>query len=146
MAAVLEVGGVDYEFTPQDQGLFFEPGGKAKYSIWGAMPEMQLPDGTRVAEICAICGLLANYYPKLKGATAADMGISMMIGSKMNDLYASMGFAVAMNMTKGMWEDPKQVDGLIKDHLAKMETSAPIIKQFEGLVLPSGKFTSTGTT
>eukprot|EP00441_Pelagodinium_beii_P045523 CAMPEP_0197624174 /NCGR_PEP_ID=MMETSP1338-20131121/3924_1 /TAXON_ID=43686 ORGANISM="Pelagodinium beii, Strain RCC1491" /NCGR_SAMPLE_ID=MMETSP1338 /ASSEMBLY_ACC=CAM_ASM_000754 /LENGTH=245 /DNA_ID=CAMNT_0043194277 /DNA_START=49 /DNA_END=786 /DNA_ORIENTATION=+ len=151
MAAILEVGGVDYEHMDVPMEDFFAPGGKEKLSIWGFMPEMQLPDGTRLAEICAICQLLSEYYPKLHGATAADTGISMMLGSKMNDLYTSMssspvGPPIALNMTRAMWEDPQQAPGLLKAYEERQELSVPVIKKFDSLILPSGKFTSTGTT
>eukprot|EP00441_Pelagodinium_beii_P047870 CAMPEP_0197625470 /NCGR_PEP_ID=MMETSP1338-20131121/4829_1 /TAXON_ID=43686 ORGANISM="Pelagodinium beii, Strain RCC1491" /NCGR_SAMPLE_ID=MMETSP1338 /ASSEMBLY_ACC=CAM_ASM_000754 /LENGTH=246 /DNA_ID=CAMNT_0043195889 /DNA_START=65 /DNA_END=805 /DNA_ORIENTATION=+ len=151
MAAICQVGGVDYEQVEIKMEEFFAPGGKEKLTIWGYMPEMELPDGTRVAEICAICQLLADYYPTLKGATAADNGISMMLGSRMNDFYSMistgpLGPGIAMNMTRGMWEDPKQLPDLLKAYETRMETATPIIKKFEDLCLPAGKFTSTGTT
>jgi len=150
MAAILEVGQVDYEFVEVDVPDFLGGPGKKK-AIWGSMPEMQLPDGTKMAEVCAICSTLSRYYPILAGVTPADEGISNMIGTKIIEIYSTisagpLGPIIAMNMTKAMWEDKKALPDLMKAHDEAMEQMKPLIAKLNELCSSAGKFTSTGTT
>lgn len=144
LALLLELSKVDYEFVPVDMGAFFG-GGKANY-IFGYVPEMELSNGTKFAEIAGIGAMLAQYAPKgssIKVENPGDWGVSMMLALKGLELYAVQGMFYPLPI---MGPDDYTADMKAAALKSEEEFAKPLIDTLESICKDDGKFTSTGTS